>query len=67
MWRRERVHIGEAFAGEWLELLPGDRECWDIYFGAICLGRLDDTTGAARFQPMRRPRKTTMRLAYSSE
>jgi transposase InsO family protein len=67
MWRRERVHIGEAFAGEWLELWPGDRECWDVYFGAICLGRLDDTTGAARFQPMRRPRKTTMRLAYSGE
>jgi transposase InsO family protein len=66
-WRRQRVYIGEAFAGEWLTLWPGERDTWELYFGAVALGVLDDSTGAARFRPARRPKKSTMRLAYLGE
>ncbi len=56
-----------SVAGEWLELWPGAGSKWEVYFGNICLGTLDEDTGPARFQPTRRPRKATMRLAYASE
>ena len=66
-WRRQRVFISEAFVGEWLTLWPAEGGRWEIYFGSICLGVLDESRAPLHFQPTRRPRKSTMRLAYSPE
>jgi transposase InsO family protein len=66
-WRRQRIFISEAFVGEWLTLWPAEGRRWEVYFGSICIGVLDESRAPFRFQPLRRPRKSTMRLAYSPD
>jgi putative transposase len=60
LWRRARVFIGEAFAGEYVSLWPGEGTCWEVYFGAIPLGHFDQET--LTLVPRRRG-KGTMRLS----
>lgn len=61
-WRKRRIFIGEAFAFEHLALWPSQGHRWEIYLGAICLGFLDEQRPDLGFVPVRRPRKTTLRL-----
>jgi putative transposase len=61
-WRRNQVLIGEAFAGEQVSLWPGDGAVWDVHFGAVLIGRLDDRTKRG-FVPTRRA-KGSMQLAF---
>jgi len=65
LWRRQRIFIGEAFAGEYLALWPGDAERWEVLFGDITIGHLDGRTRRG-FVPMRRP-KGPMILSYRDE
>jgi len=66
-WRRQRIFISEAFVGEWLTLWPAEGSRWEVYFGAICIGVLDESRAPLLFQPTRRPRNATMRLTYVPE
>lgn len=40
-WRNRRCYIGEALRGLVVGLVEVDDEEYDVYFGALCLGRLD--------------------------
>ena len=40
-WRNRRCYIGEALRGLVVGLVEVDDEQYDVYFGALCLGRLD--------------------------
>ena len=66
-WRHRRIFIGEAFALERLTFWPAEGSRWEIYFGAICLGFVDEDKPDLGFVPVRRPRKTTMRLNLEEE
>lgn len=52
-WRRRRVLVDEALAGEWLTMWPAARRGWEVYFGAICIGTIDGATTPPRFRPAR--------------
>jgi putative transposase len=63
-WRRARIFIGEAFAGELVSLWPITGTRWEVNFGSILLGHFDDE-GARSFVPTRRG-KGSMRLAFEN-
>ena len=41
-WRSKRVNAGHVFSGEYIGLEEIDNGIWDVYFGPIWLGRLDE-------------------------
>jgi putative transposase len=41
-WHRHRVFISAALGGEYVSLGPGDDGRWQVYYGPILLGTLDD-------------------------
>jgi putative transposase len=63
-WRRQRIFIGEALAGELVSLWPITGTKWEVNFGSILLGHFDDE-GARSFVPRRRG-KGSMRLAFAA-
>ena len=60
--KRARIFIGEAFANQSLRVLPSAGRCWDVCFGEILLGEIDETRDPP-FRPLRRPRGP-MRLSF---
>ena len=41
-WRNIRVNVGSVFSGEYIGLEEIDNGLWDVYFGNVWLGRLDE-------------------------
>ena len=56
-----RIFIGDAFRFEYLGLFPIKGPCWEVYFGAVCLGTID--ADKQTFTPRRRG-KGPMRLSF---
>jgi transposase InsO family protein len=57
-WRRRNVMISSALAGEPVELLPEAATRWEVHYGSLMLGTIDDLApGGPRFTPAGRPRK----------
>jgi hypothetical protein len=61
-WRKLRVFIGEAFKYETVSLWPKEGSAWEVYFGAVLLGSIDDRAPTI-FVPTRRD-KGSMRLSF---
>ena len=40
-WRNRFCYLGEALRGLVVGLVEADDEQYDVYFGELCLGRLD--------------------------
>ncbi|MEL7306343.1 MAG: integrase core domain-containing protein, partial [Myxococcota bacterium] len=60
IWKRKRIRIGEAFAYEHINLWPAPESRWEVYFGDIFLGHINDAKRPIEFKPLRRPKKETM-------
>ena len=41
-WNNKRVNVGTVFAGQYVGLEEIDNGIWDVYFGNVWLGRLDE-------------------------
>jgi hypothetical protein len=39
------VNVSQTLGGEYVGLVAIDDEEWDVHCGALCLGRLHETTG----------------------
>jgi putative transposase len=57
-WNRHRTFISSALAHETVSLLPGADTCWNVHFGPILLGSLDDARPErGLIRPPKRPRR----------
>jgi hypothetical protein len=41
-WNRRRVFVSAALVGEYVTLGPCNEGCWQVYYGPILLGTLDE-------------------------
>lgn len=59
-WNRAWVGVTQTLAGEYVGLEEIDDGLWDVYFGPVSLGRLDERRGRieARTDPVGRPPST---------
>lgn len=44
-WRSRPIHVTNVLAGEYVGLEEIDNDVWDVYFGPVKLGQLDDELG----------------------
>lgn len=62
-WKRRKVFITTALWGEKVELGCHDGQCWEVRFGPIYLGRIDDERPDRGLILPSRPRKPEWELS----
>jgi transposase InsO family protein len=63
-WRGQRVFIGEAFIGEAISMFPTENTTWEVSFGHVLLGHLDEQAPTL-FRRTKRG-KGSMSLSYEN-
>lgn len=53
-WKNKELRISDALVGDRIGFKPTDEGQWEIYFGTMCLGRLDERKKPWRLQPLRK-------------
>jgi len=66
-WKRRRIFISSALSGEMVGLVPIDGPRWQVYFGSILLGTVDESHPERGLLPDRSPRAALRKLRVRDE